>query len=60
MNQLFERLSLQGHFKRVIEQYGQDTALDLIQSALEREFKYLDNPDRLKYHYEQDKDTPVT
>ena len=49
MNTLFDRLSLQGHFKRVIETYGEDQALDLISQALTREFNYRDLAEAVKY-----------
>lgn len=49
MNPLFDRLSLQGHFKRVIETYGEDRALDLIGQALTREFNYRDLAEAVKY-----------
>ncbi len=37
MNLLFERMSLQGHFRRLIDTLGRDTALDIIRTAFERE-----------------------
>jgi len=39
MNPLFERLSLQGHLRRIIEQYG-DQGWKIIELALERELRY--------------------
>ena len=40
MNQLYDRLSLQGHLRRIIEQYGEPTGLAIIKQAIERELKY--------------------
>ncbi len=42
MNQLFERLSLQGHLRRIIDQYGETQGLAIIRQALERELRYQD------------------
>ena len=57
MNHLFDRLSLQGHFKRVIDTYGESDALDLIQQALLREFNYRDLQDSVKYSYDTKEDS---
>ena len=57
MNILFDRLSLQGHFKRVIETYGEDQGLDLIREALARELKYRDFVESVKYSNDKQKDT---
>ena len=40
MNQLYERLSLQGHLRRILDQYGETQGLAIIRQALERELKY--------------------
>jgi hypothetical protein len=53
MNILFDRLSLQGHFKRVIETYGESQGLDLIREALARELKYRDLVESVKYSYDK-------
>jgi hypothetical protein len=37
MNQTFERLRIQANLRRLTETYGQDTALELYKTALERE-----------------------
>ena len=42
MNQLFDRLSLQGHLRRIIEQYGEETGLAIIKQAIERELKSME------------------
>ena len=42
MNPMFDRLSLQGHLRRIIEQYGESQGLDLIKQAIERELKSME------------------
>jgi hypothetical protein len=44
MNLLYERLRLQGHFRQLIDQMGTETALNLIEQALQREFKLKAQP----------------
>lgn len=39
MNPLFERLSLQGHLRRIIEQYG-DQGWQIIRAAIEMELQH--------------------
>ena len=39
MNRTFERLRLQAQLRRLIDQYGSDTALRIIEQAVERELK---------------------
>ena len=39
MNPLFERLSLQGHLRRIIDQYG-DQGWQIIRAAVERELAH--------------------
>lgn len=40
MNPLFDRLSLQGQLRRIVEQYGAEQGWQIIQLALERELQY--------------------
>jgi hypothetical protein len=37
MNLMFERLKIQANIRRLTETYGEDTALELYRTALERE-----------------------
>ena len=37
MNQMYERLKIQANIRRLIDEYGLDTALELYRTALERE-----------------------
>lgn len=37
MNHTFERLRIQANFRRLTETYGENTALELYRTALERE-----------------------
>ena len=39
MNPLFERLSLQGHLRRIIDQYGEQ-GWQIIRAAVERELDH--------------------
>lgn len=39
MNQLFARVRLQAQFRQIIEQFGPDQGLKIIEQALERELK---------------------
>ena len=39
MNPLFDRLSLQGHLRRILDQYP-DTGWAIIQAAIERELNH--------------------
>lgn len=39
MNPMFERLSLQGHLRRILDQYP-DTGWEIIQQAIERELNH--------------------
>lgn len=40
MNTLFERLRLQAQLRRLIDQYGSDTALKIIEQAVKRELQH--------------------
>lgn len=40
MNQLFERLSLQGHLRRIIDSWGHEQGLRIIEQALQRELAH--------------------
>lgn len=40
MNPLFERLSLQGHLRRILDQYP-DSGWAIIQAAVERELNHI-------------------
>ena len=40
MNPLFERLSLQGHLRRLIDQLGEREAWEIIRAAVERELQH--------------------
>lgn len=57
MNPLFERLSLQGHLQRIIDQYGQQEGWTIIEQAIERQIGFLDDPRRLKYQFESRRET---
>ena len=48
MNALFDRLSLQGRLRQLIERYGESQGLEIIQQALQRELKYIDIKQREK------------
>ena len=37
MNQMYERLKIQANIRRLVDEYGLDTALELYRTALERE-----------------------
>lgn len=52
MNPMFERLSLQGHLRRILDQYP-DNGWAIIQQAIERELKYsiiVEEREREKSH----------
>ena len=40
MNTLFERLSLQGHIKRIIDEYGPEQGWAIVEAAVAREAKW--------------------
>lgn len=40
MNALFDRLSLQAHIKRIIDQYGEAAGWQLVELAVAREAKW--------------------
>ena len=42
MNQMYERLKIQANIRRLIDEYGLDTALELYKKAIEKEMKYVD------------------
>lgn len=50
MNLLFERLKLQANLRRLTETYGQDTALELYRTALQRELNRIDREQLEKDH----------
>lgn len=51
MNLLFERLSLQGHLRRILDQYPEQ-GWQIIQAAIERELNYsmIRQPDEKTPH----------
>lgn len=55
MNPLFERLSLQGHLRRIIERAGPDQAWQIIQAAVERELRAPPDPASGKYLHAPDR-----
>jgi hypothetical protein len=42
MNQMYERLKIQANIRRLVDEYGLDTALELYQKAIEKEMRYVD------------------
>jgi len=42
MNTMFERLSLQGHLRRIIDQSGETQGWEIIAQAIERELKRIE------------------
>jgi hypothetical protein len=48
MNQMYERLKIQANIRRLIDEYGLDTALELYRKAIEREMRYVDLQIELK------------
>ena len=48
---LFERMSLQGRFRHLIDTYGRDQALDIIRTAFEREIDRETHQTRLRDHH---------
>jgi N-methylhydantoinase B/oxoprolinase/acetone carboxylase alpha subunit len=42
MNATFERLKIQANIRRLIDEYGLDTALELYRTAIEKEMRYVD------------------
>lgn len=49
MNKTFERLKIQANIRRLIDEYGLDTALELYQQAIEKEMRYVDYQITLKH-----------
>jgi hypothetical protein len=45
---MFERLRIQANIRRLIDNYGMDTALELYRTALEREFSRAERREREK------------
>lgn len=43
MNLLYERLRLQAHLRTLMQNLGEDQALSIIRTALEREIQYEDH-----------------
>ena len=48
MNRTFERLRIQANIRRLIDDYGLDTALELYRTALEREFSRVEREQLVK------------
>lgn len=42
MNSLFARVRLQAQLRQIIDQFGEEQGLKIIEQALERELKYAD------------------
>ena len=42
MNQMYERLKIQANIRRLVDEYGLDTTLELYRKAIEKEMKYVD------------------
>jgi hypothetical protein len=48
MNQMYERLKIQANIRRLVDEYGLDTALELYRTAIEKEMRHVDCQVELK------------